>query len=619
MKKKSILLLLAIATLILTACNADNKVIDFPIVGTANNTSLVIERVERTDTATLLTIRGFHFPGNWIRIPAETKLMAQGKEYTLKGSIGVEIGKELYMPEDGDSCFTLMFEPLPEECHTFDYMEGAAKDDWTIYDIDLTGRKGTEYPTPLPQGLKKVPNTDGLQAPQYAYTFGETTINVHLLGYRDGCCKKMVLPIYSPLDGQRTVDVTMDPSTGKGTATFTQYGTGYTNIVIDSNGYGHFLLAPGETVELYVNLAAINKTLRYKYPDDITIPNIKECWTQGSIYDAINNLPNPEMPSFLPDELFPDKEIRYDMTADEYVELLIEKRNALNNYFDSQAWHPWIKEIQNAHRLNLTHLDYITRDYRKRAERKPHIPEDYTHDPILPKHYERWFADIDLENPWILLVPNSDELINMAAFIRHENRSEELHQWIIALAAVKKAYDNTLTDEELQTMRSWKNPFFADVCEDIQKRTRAAIQHSAKNMEHVEEVASEALFQTMIAPHKGKVVLVDFWNTWCIPCRNAIQTIEPYKTGELASNDLVWIYIANETSPIETYAEMIPNIKGLHYRVNDAQWNFLTYNKFDIESIPSYVLVDKDGNYSLRKDLRDHTKMVNTLKEMIKK
>ena len=619
MKKKSILLLLAIATLILTACNADNKVIDFPIVGTANNTSLVIERVERTDTATLLTIRGFHFPGNWIRVPAETKLMAQGKEYTLKGSIGVEIGKELYMPEDGDSCFTLMFEPLPEECHTFDYMEGAAKDDWTIYDIDLTGRKGTEYPTPLPQGLKKVPNTDGLQAPQYAYTFGETTINVHLLGYRDGCCKKMVLPIYSPLNGQRIVDVTMDPSTGKGTATFTQYGTGYTNIVIDSNGYGHFLLAPGETVELYVNLAAINKTLRYKYPDDITIPNIKECWTQGSIYDAINNLPNPEMPSFLPDELFPDKEIRYDMTADEYVELLIEKRNALNNYFDSQAWHPWIKEIQNAHRLNLTHLDYITRDYRKRAERKPHIPEDYTHDPILPKHYERWFADIDLENPWILLVPNSDELIKMAAFIRHENRSEELHQWIIALAAVKKAYDNTLTDEELQTMRSWKNPFFADVCEDIQKRTRAAIQHSAKNMEHVEEVAPEALFQTMIAPHKGKVVLVDFWNTWCIPCRNAIQTIEPYKTGELASNDLVWIYIANETSPIETYAEMIPNIKGLHYRVNDAQWNFLTYNKFDIESIPSYVLVDKDGNYSLRKDLRDHTKMVNTLKEMIKK
>ena len=115
MKKKSILLLLAIATLILTACNADNKVIDFPIVGTANNTSLVIERVERTDTATLLTIRGFHFPGNWIRIPAETKLMAQGKEYTLKGSIGIEIGKELYMPEDGDSCFTLMFEPLPEE------------------------------------------------------------------------------------------------------------------------------------------------------------------------------------------------------------------------------------------------------------------------------------------------------------------------------------------------------------------------------------------------------------------------------------------------------------------------------------------------------------------------
>ena len=127
--------------------------------------------------------------------------------------------------------------------------------------------------------------------------------------------------------------------------------------------------------------------------------------------------------------------------------------------------------------------------------------------------------------------------------------------------------------------------------------------------------SKEKLFDSIIAPHKGKVILVDFWNTWCGPCRAAISETEPLKDSELASEDLVWIYIANETSPIVKYKSMIPDIRGIHYRIGPEQWQYLC-EKFGIDGIPSYVLVDKDGSYRLRNDFRDHGLMVSTLKEM---
>ena len=69
---------------------------------------------------------------------------------------------------------------------------------------------------------------------------------------------------------------------------------------------------------------------------------------------------------------------------------------------------------------------------------------------------------------------------------------------------------------------------------------------------------------------------------------------EPLKSGELKSDDLVWIYIANETSPLVAYKTSIAKIAGKHYRLDDAQWKYLC-EKFRIDGIPSYVLVDRDG------------------------
>jgi len=48
--------------------------------------------------------------------------------------------------------------------------------------------------------------------------------------------------------------------------------------------------------------------------------------------------------------------------------------------------------------------------------------------------------------------------------------------------------------------------------------------------------------------------------------------------------------------------------------VSEKQWRFLS-KQFDIDGIPLYVVVDKQGNYKLRNELRNHDKMKNVLLE----
>ncbi|MFB6318954.1 thioredoxin-like domain-containing protein [Saccharicrinis sp. FJH54] len=109
----------------------------------------------------------------------------------------------------------------------------------------------------------------------------------------------------------------------------------------------------------------------------------------------------------------------------------------------------------------------------------------------------------------------------------------------------------------------------------------------------VPETEGDKLFEAIMKKYRGKAVYVDFWATWCGPCRSGIERIKPLKE-EMDTSKVAFVYITGPSSPENKWNNMIPDIKGEHYRVSKDEWNYLC-GKFEISGIPHYVFVGKDG------------------------
>lgn len=94
-----------------------------------------------------------------------------------------------------------------------------------------------------------------------------------------------------------------------------------------------------------------------------------------------------------------------------------------------------------------------------------------------------------------------------------------------------------------------------------------------------------------LSSHRGKVVLLDFWATWCGPCVGAMPHLSGLQT-KYDRKDFVIMGVTNETpGDVEKFLERNGKV-DYDLFVDPESKAMLTY---DAQSLPMSILIGRDG------------------------
>lgn len=610
---------LFIASLLLCICcyplQAKNRVIEQPPFCVRNTTSIEVSKVIISDTATVLHIYAKYRPKNWIKIASGSYLKDNnGETYQLRSGIGITPDKEFWMPESGEAEFQLVFPPVAANATSIDFTESEGVEGaFSIWGIQLKSKNLPKLMLPKEAVVHQTDKNAVLPDPIIQY--GKAVLKGKFLDYRPGVVpgQGTAIVLWENVKGDITEIIPEIQSDGTFTKEVTLTSTTPCSMYINGTPI-KFFMEPGKTTTLYINLRELSRRQSKFYSQKN--PYGEMLYVNGPLeteaQELNNNLPDANMQ----EKLFKDITVLAGMDftgAQAYINKLSEETQA--KIATSACSSSTRQLLSTTHKMNLALIQQrlpglltnaaIRTDKIKEAE-----AENYYKDLMqkMPKHN---IAETDiayLNTPQSIL---SDQYMNLVGIYISQSaalaqawgtdkgiffdiiRSYPLYQGIKSFTP--------LTDEQkasLETMPTALREMLTVANDELLAKIEVNKKKTGYTINEAGEVSNEDLFASIISKFRGKVLLVDFWATWCGPCRMANKVMVPMKE-ELKDKDIVYLYITGETSPLKTWENMIPDIHGEHYRVTDAQWKYLS-DSFKIEGVPTYLIIDPEGNIKFK-------------------
>lgn len=630
--KQSAYWFISLLGLFFLSCQQSERIIENPVFGVRNSNTLEITKIVLNDTATIFYIDAFYRPKYWIMVDSAAYLQANGKKYQITGSEGIKLSEYHWMPDNGRSSFQLFFPPLPRSVKRVDFIETESERAFNFWDIELYPGAIPTIPE-LPEALKNLPLSTNATLAEPELKIGKTKLNIHLLHFRKGMDENSVLIYFNELlsGNQRSHESNPD-SNQSYHFEFDQYGTLPIDIIYNNTG-SSLIVSPGEEIDIWMDLGAVSRS-RAKNRNLHSLSPL--LYVKGGKYEALNNTLAKskkyyQIPRSLRDSIL-------QLSTDEYLNKL---RWHYSQIIDSlNADQTLSGETREFEKLNhkdivLRHIFEYGRDCEIAYREVNNIPWNKNIDYKAPEFKPEQLAFLKEYGLNELSMMYSSQFLFYAPriFLQLFPTEEKLKELLGTdqgllfdlqkIHGIGQKIENLepLTEEQQTRLSSIPNKFYAEAFAHMDQQLRAVIEAARQkegfNICDIPAVSDEKLFDAIMARYKGKVILVDYWATWCGPCRSAMKMTEPLKE-KMKDMDIVYVYLTGESSPLSTWLKMIPEIKGEHYRLPAKQWDAVG-DKFGIRSIPSYVVVDKQGKPTLRDDFPNVSKMEKVLSEECKK
>lgn len=159
-------------------------------------------------------------------------------------------------------------------------------------------------------------------------------------------------------------------------------------------------------------------------------------------------------------------------------------------------------------------------------------------------------------------------------------------------------------------------------------KAKPEVKRISTRLENLEKVAEGEMFAdlTMENPEgetvslsdyagKGKYVFVDFWASWCGPCREEMpNVVEAYKKYKNKGFEIVGVSLDNSK---DNWLKGIKDLNMTWPQMSDLKaWDSKAVEVYAFQGIPHTVLLDKDGKI-IAKNLRGQ-KLHEKLAELMK-
>jgi thiol-disulfide isomerase/thioredoxin len=119
--------------------------------------------------------------------------------------------------------------------------------------------------------------------------------------------------------------------------------------------------------------------------------------------------------------------------------------------------------------------------------------------------------------------------------------------------------------------------------------------------------------------YKGKVIVLEFWATWCEPCKKAAPIVDRVRKKADAQKTVFWGINTDEGKTLEELKETAKTFGMRYDSLLDPNMEFSDILKVD--GLPALLFLDMDGRVFHKQygvSERDYPELIRMLKELEK-